>query len=545
MKKNSFVEGTIVAYLSILITKIVGAIYVIPFYNIIGENGGVLYSYAYNIYNLFLNISTSGIPTAVAIIISEYNALKMFNEREYTYKIANKVISIISFIAFLIMFIFAKYLALFFIGDLDGANSIESVVLVIRVISLCLLVVPFLSVTRGYLQGNKYVSPSSFSQLLEQLARIFVVLIGSYVAINVLHFSVPIGVSVALFGTVFGAAIALLYLKTKIRKNKKEFLKGVDKPLKSSVSGKEIIKKIIKHAFPVIIIAITQNIYEMIDLRFIIRGLYMIGFTGSESEVLGSIVVTWTPKICMLINALAIGLCTSIIPFIVEGYTKKDIKLVNSRFNQSINTILFVGIPLATFIIAFSKPVYYIFYGNSTYGGIILKMMAIVSIFFSLHMVVNMMLQGMKKYKIVYLNTFTGIIVNALLDIPMILLLNKLGFHPYLGTLMATLIGQLVSLTIVFISLKREHKFEYIPILKNISKTILPTIATIIVILILKTFIKYNGGYIITIIKLGICGLISMGTYMLITYKNKSLENILGEDIINKVLSKLRIKKKV
>ena len=545
MKKNSFVEGTIVAYLSILITKIVGAIYVIPFYNIIGENGGVLYSYAYNIYNLFLNISTSGIPTAVAIIISEYNALKMFNEREYTYKIANKTIAIISFTAFLIMFIFAKYLALFFIGDLDGANSIESVVLVIRVISLCLLVVPFLSVTRGYLQGNKYVSPSSFSQLLEQLARIFVVLIGSYVAINVLHFSVPIGVSVALFGTVFGAAIALLYLKTKIRKNKKEFLKGVDKPLKSSVSGKEIIKKIIKHAFPVIIIAITQNIYEMIDLRFIIRGLYMIGFTGSESEVLGSIVVTWTPKICMLINALAIGLCTSIIPFIVEGYTKKDIKLVNSRFNQSINTILFVGIPLATFIIAFSKPVYYIFYGNSTYGGIILKMMAIVSIFFSLHMVVNMMLQGMKKYKIVYLNTFTGIIVNALLDIPMILLLNKLGFHPYLGTLMATLIGQLVSLTIVFISLKREHKFEYIPILKNISKTILPTIVTIIVILILKTFIKYNGGYIITIIKLGICGLISMGTYMLITYKNKSLENILGEDIINKVLSKLRIKKKV
>lgn len=545
MKKNSFVEGTIVAYLSILITKIVGAIYVIPFYNIIGENGGVLYSYAYNIYNLFLNISTSGIPTAVAIIISEYNALKMFNEREYTYKIANKVIGVISFIAFLVMFIFAKYLALFFIGDMTGANSIESVVLVIRVISLCLLVVPFLSVTRGYLQGNKYVAPSSFSQLLEQLARIFVVLIGSYVAINVLHFSVPIGVSVALFGTVFGAAIALLYLKTKIRKNKKEFLKGVDKPLKSSVSGKEIIKKIIKHAFPVIIIAITQNIYEMIDLRFIIRGLYMIGFTGSESEVLGSIVVTWTPKICMLINALAIGLCTSIIPFIVEGYTKKDIKLVNSRFNQSINTILFVGIPLATFIIAFSKPVYYIFYGNSTYGGIILKMMAIVSIFFSLHMVVNMMLQGMKKYKIVYLNTFTGIIINALLDIPMILLLNKLGFHPYLGTLMATLIGQLVSLTIVFISLKREHKFEYIPILKNISKTILPTIATIIVILLLKTFIKYNGGYIITIIKLGICGLISMGTYMLITYKNKSLQNILGEDIINKVLSKLRIKKKV
>ena len=64
MRKNSFVEGTVVAYISILITKIIGAVYVIPFYEIIGTDGGVLYSYAYNVYNLFLNISISGIPAS-------------------------------------------------------------------------------------------------------------------------------------------------------------------------------------------------------------------------------------------------------------------------------------------------------------------------------------------------------------------------------------------------------------------------------------------------------------------------------------------------
>ena len=46
----------------------------------------------------------------------------------------------------------------------------------------------------------------------DYMARIFIVLLGSYIAINVLHFSVPIGVSVALFGTVFGAGITLLFL---------------------------------------------------------------------------------------------------------------------------------------------------------------------------------------------------------------------------------------------------------------------------------------------------------------------------------------------
>ena len=53
MKKNSFLQGTLIASFAIIFIKILGALYVIPFYKIIGEQGGSLYSYAYNIYNLF------------------------------------------------------------------------------------------------------------------------------------------------------------------------------------------------------------------------------------------------------------------------------------------------------------------------------------------------------------------------------------------------------------------------------------------------------------------------------------------------------------
>ena len=70
MKKNSFVEGTFIATFAIIIVKILGVLYVIPFYRIIGESGGSLYSYAYNVYNLFLNISTAGIPIAISKIIT-------------------------------------------------------------------------------------------------------------------------------------------------------------------------------------------------------------------------------------------------------------------------------------------------------------------------------------------------------------------------------------------------------------------------------------------------------------------------------------------
>ena len=56
MKKNSFLAGAAISTLGIVITKFIGLVYVIPFYAIIGIQGGALYSYAYSIYNMFLNL---------------------------------------------------------------------------------------------------------------------------------------------------------------------------------------------------------------------------------------------------------------------------------------------------------------------------------------------------------------------------------------------------------------------------------------------------------------------------------------------------------
>ena len=53
MKKSSFVEGTFIATAAIIFVKILGMLYVIPFYAIVGTEGAALYAYAYNIYNIF------------------------------------------------------------------------------------------------------------------------------------------------------------------------------------------------------------------------------------------------------------------------------------------------------------------------------------------------------------------------------------------------------------------------------------------------------------------------------------------------------------
>lgn len=542
MKKNSFVEGTVIAAIAILLTKVFGALYVIPFYSIIGENGGVLYSYAYNIYNLFLNISTAGIPVAVSMIISEYSSLKKYEAKERAYKISKKVIIIISLISFLIVFFGSDIIGSYFLRGIEGGNKIEDVSLVIKAISFCLLIIPFLSVLRGYLQGNKYIAASSVSQVIEQIVRIAIILIGSYLAINVFKTSIPIGVSVALSGAFFGGLIAYLYLKIKTKKEKNLF-KEEEKT--DNVTNKEIIKKIISYCIPLIITAIVANLYDLVDMKLIIKGLYMIGYPAKDSELISSIICTWGPKICMIIIAVSMGLVTSLIPHIISSYTKNDLDNVNKIFNQAISMILAITVPMGIGIILLSEPIYYLFYGASKYGPLILKYLAVVNVLAGILSVINNTLQGVKKFKIIYLNSIVGLSVNAILDIPMILFLNKIGIHPFYGTIISTIIGFIISYIIVFIYLKKEFKFNYSQIKTVIKKMIIPCLSMIALIVLLdKTILPVKSiSYTYSILIIIVYAILASLLYFVIMYKNNGLYESFGKEYINKILKKLHIQK--
>ena len=111
MKKNSFINGALIATIGIVLTKFLGILYVIPFYAIIGESNIALYGYAYTIYNLFLALSTVGIPPAMSKLISEYNTLKYYNTKERAYKLGKYLLIGLGILLFLVMFFGAPLIA--------------------------------------------------------------------------------------------------------------------------------------------------------------------------------------------------------------------------------------------------------------------------------------------------------------------------------------------------------------------------------------------------------------------------------------------------
>lgn len=535
LKKSGFLEGAFIATLCIIITKILGILYVIPFYKIIGEQGGTLYGYAYNIYNIFLIISSAGIPLAISKLTSEYHTLKQDDKKVRMYQLSTKIINIFSIVSFLICFIFAPQLSNLIIGKLEGGNTIEDVTFVIRLIAFALLVIPMLSIKRGYLQGHTYIKEPSISQIIEQVVRIAIIIIGSYLCVYIFKLPIKYAVGISVLAAAIGGLATYIYLTVITNKNKKQI--GLDqKVISNKKVDREIINKIIVYSIPFIVINLANTIYTFTDMVLVIRTLPKLGFTATDTEFISSVFTTWGVKFNTIITSISTGLIVSLIPNMVKDYTEKNYTAVNINFNKCLKIILLIIAPLAIFISCMSTSMWNIFYGNNTYGPMIIKYTIIVTILDCLYMVINSLMQSINKRKIIYISVVTGLLLNLILDIPFMHLFSKLNLPAYYGAITATLVGFIVSNTISLIFLNKEMHIEYKETLQIVPRFILSTVMLIATLFIFKMLLPIDSrSRLIQVFNILFSGIISGGLYLIINLK--SIKTVLPA----KLLKKLRL----
>lgn len=531
MKKNEFIEGALIATIAIIISKILGVLYVIPFYKIIGENGGSLYGYAYNIYNFFLIISSAGIPLAISKITSEYNTLNKNKEKTYMFKYAKKIIFIFSIICFLICFLGSTMIANSIVGNLEGGNTVSDVSFVIKCVSFAILIVPILSISRGYLQGHRYITAPSIGQVIEQLVRVIVIVLGSFLALKIFNLTVVQAVGIAVFGACAGALVSYLYLIIKMHKVKDKIFVPEAKIDKNE--KKIILKKLIGYCIPFIVINAANSIYNTIDMILVINGLNNLGFNANDVETISSIFTTWGSKLVSVVTAIATGLVISLIPSIVEAFTKKDMNEVNSQFNKTIQVLLYAIAPLSIFLSIFSNEVWTIFYGKNFYGPLIFKYIILLAIMDSAYIMICSALQGLSKTKLIYISVATGLITKTILDLPLMYLFNNLGIYPFYGAILASAIGYTLSLGIPLITLCKKYKFSYKQTIKSIPRLAISIAILVLIAIIVKNIVfKSITNKIYMLIALAIIGLVLGAIYYLMNYK--LLNELLGDKIINK-----------
>ena len=545
MKKNTFLEGAMIATIGIILCKIIGLVYVIPFYAIIGTQGGALYSYAYSIYAIFLSLSNSGIPVAVSKVISEYNTLGYVKAKERAFQMASIVIIGLGIFFFLVLVIFAPTIASVILGDIQGGNTLEGVTLVIRVVATALLIVPIESVTQGYFQGHKIMVPPTMANVIEQLVRVIVIVAGSFVALQVFHLSLETAVGIAVFGATIGCLVAYFYLLRVLKKNKKKIdetaLVASHEP---RISRKTILKKIIYYALPFVMIDVMNSAYGMVDTLTVVSGLTDLGYDAVTTESAIGVIATWATKLNMIVASIALGITVSLIPNIASSYVKKNWKGVSRKMNQALQALSLTTIPMAFGLSFLAAPVWVIFYGYNALSIDIFRLYILQAITFSFYTTLVNLIQTMNRTKLGMGILGGSFIAKYLLNVPIMKLCYSIGIPAYYGPIFTTLLTQSVSVLLILIIMRKDYQVAYRKTIVLTIKVLLITGVMLGILSIMNLFIPVVVqsrwmAILITILYAGVGAII----YCVLGYRHHVFQEVFGNDILERILRKIHLKK--
>lgn len=559
MKKDNFLRGAFVATLCIVLTKILGVIYVIPFYSIVGTEGSVIYGSAYNIYAIFLNLSTIGLPLAISKMVSEYHTLGFEYTKRRTYQLAGKVMIVSSIITTILLLLLAPFLAKYIINFYDfsqlaapggamlmaeanlshGSYLISEIAFVIRISASAIFFVTLISMIRGYLQGMKYIQASSISQVIEQIIRVIVILVGSYICINILGTSLGLAVGIAVFGATVGAIVAFFYLRAK-KKQVPEDAKYELTEEEKKITTMELFKKIITYTVPLIVMELIGTSFQLVDMFTVVTTLTNVAnYQLTDATFIMNAVTTLGTKLNVIVMAVANGLVVSLLPSLTSDYVEGNIKEVRSKINKTLQILIYITVPMAVGLSLLADPVWTIFYGQSDLGPKVFMVSIFVAVFGSIFTNVVVTMQSLSRYKKMYIGLIAGFLFNAVMNIPFMVLFYKIGFPIYYGNLAATMIGYGITIFICLYDLKKTFEINYS---RTIKRSIVIMFATLIMILSVKLvgIIIPIGGHsrLMSIIIVALYAVVGATVYLTITFKTKTFDKIIGKDILGVLLRK-------
>lgn len=533
---SNIVRGTMLLTGATFLSKFLGMIYVIPFNMLVGETGGTLYSFAYIPYNILISISTIGVPLAVSKFVSKYNALGDYETGMRMFKTGIMMMAASGFIAFLIMFFGAELFANFIIANENkGSISLGEVTMVIRAVSFALLIIPAMSIVRGFFQGYESMGPTAVSQVVEQIVRIVFILAASFIIVWVIGGSTATAVGFATFAAFIGALASCVVLWFYWRKRRPHIQKQLKQQQKSHhIPTKDLITELFRYAGPFVLVGIATPLYQLIDEVTFQRGMIAIG-QGEAYDVAFSAINFYGHKLVIIPVTIATGLSLAILPALTKSFTTNNRPVLNQQINQALQIILVLVVPAAVGLTVLSDAAYGALYGikNVDTAGPLLAWYAPVALLFALFTVTSSILQGINQQRFAVISLTGGLLMKVLFNIQLIYTFGAKG--AIFGTALAVGTAVVLNLWRIGVSIR----FSFKQTLKRFLLICIFTIIMCIAIWITKAiFGSFLDGERMSAIITLIAGVAAGGgVYLWFAYESTLLDRVLGSKV--RVLDKV------
>ncbi|MGM0501752.1 MAG: putative polysaccharide biosynthesis protein [Bacillota bacterium] len=442
-KGSNFIKGAITLSVAGLIAKLMGFSYRIVLPRIIGAEGVGLYQLAYPIYTSLLVISTSGLPVALAKLISDRIAKKEHRSAFMIFKVGRRISVIMGICLSLLMIFLARPIINIFQWD---SRVIYSVV----AIAPAIFFVSIMSTYRGFFQGLQDMAPTAYSQVIEQFIRIVSMVILVYL---LLPYGIEMAAAGATFGAVTGAAAGLLILIYIYFRRREKIWDFVNTGSIVDFNSWEIAKKIVYLAVPVTFGALILPLMSFVDAAIVPTRLQTAGFNNSlelYGQLSGMALV-----LVRLPTMFTIALATSLVPAISEAFAINNEQLIKSRTESALRLAVLIGLPASVGLFILAKPLTTVIFGNAK-AAVPLRFVSWGVLFIALKQTTSAVLQGLGKPIVSARNLLVGAVFNAIINYTLTAL-PQFGIR---GAALGTVTGFAIAAFLNIYYAKKHIKFE-------------------------------------------------------------------------------------
>ena len=108
-KRQSFLHGALILTASIMIVKVIGALFKVPLTWIITEDGMGYFNTAYMFYSPLYSLATAGFPIAISRLVSESYTRRRFRDIRQIHRASIPIFITTGTAGFLLMFLGAPF----------------------------------------------------------------------------------------------------------------------------------------------------------------------------------------------------------------------------------------------------------------------------------------------------------------------------------------------------------------------------------------------------------------------------------------------------
>lgn len=532
-QQAQMLRGTAWLTASNFISRLLGAIYIIPWYIWMGTyaakaNG--LFTMGYNIYAWFLLISTAGIPVAVAKQVAKYNTM---HEEEHSFALIRSFLGFMTGLGVvfaLILYLFAPWLA-----DLSGVG--KELIPIMQSLAWAVLIFPSMSVIRGFFQGMNNLKPYAMSQIAEQVIRVIWMLLATFIIMKLGSKDYLSAVTQSTFAAFVGMVASfavLLYFLFKEGMLQKVF------ETRDKIDSKHLLIDTIKEAIPFILTGSAIQLFQILDqMTFINSMKWFSNYSNEDLVVMFSYFSANPNKITMILISVGVSIGSVGLPLLTENYVKGDLQAAARLVQDSITMLFLFLLPATVGVVMVGEPLYTVFYGKPDSLAMGLFVFAVLqSTILGLYMVLSPMLQAMFRNRKAVLYFVYGSIAKIVLQLPSIAI-----FHSY-GPLISTTIGLIIPNVLMYRDICEVTGARRKIILK---RTILVTILTLVM-FILVGLLQWMIGFVFqptgrfwNFIYVALIGTIGGGLYGVMCLYTRLLDKVIGQAQADRLRARLKL----